>query len=126
MLSVRPFGSIAPGEIDNFAIDFAADVGLAEILETSWTSRLLPFQPGTDPTPGSHILSVMAVGIVQQTSRLRGAAIETRMGKFSVAEVGRFPESAVGCWYALEATLVLNDGRVLKGGGHLLCSWSGR
>jgi hypothetical protein len=48
-----------------------------------------------------------------------------RNGFFSVASVGGMPSSAAGGTYILEATAVLDDGRVLKLNATVLCNASG-
>ena len=123
-MTVQPFDPIAPGEIDTFVFDFTRDAGLAEIVATSWTCSLLPaYLTGADPTPQARVLSVIGVNTVQQPGRLPGLPPQTLTGQFSVAEVGGFPPAAVGFWYALTATVTLNDGRVLEQSANLLCSY---
>lgn len=119
---LRPFSPIAPGEVDKLAFDFAADLGAAEIVSTTWTCALAPLQTGIDPDPQAHILSVEQAGEVEQEPPFPGGVLRTDVGKFSVAQVGGFPPSADGSWYVLEATIVTNDGRTLKLSSAVLCS----
>ena len=122
-MNVQPFSSLAPGEVDFLAFDFTSDAGAAEIVSTSWTCALLPPYAGADPTPQARILNTMAVGSLQQSARLPALPPQTLTGQFSLAEVGGFPTSALGSWYVLTATVMLNDGRVLEQSANLLCSW---
>jgi hypothetical protein len=124
MRLATPFDPIEVGEIDNFAFDFAADVGSATMVSTSWTCALAPFQTATDPMPQSRVLSVSAQTAIQLRSPAEGS-LQTRTGFFSVASIGGMPNSAAGGTYVLEATAALSDGRVLKLNTTVLCKPSG-
>ena len=87
MRLATPFDPIEVGEIDNFAFDFAADMGVTALEVRS-------------PIDGS---------------------LQKRNGFFSVASIGGMPNSAAGGTYILEATAVLDDGRVLKLNAMVLC-----
>ena len=115
------FDPLEVGEIDNFAFDFTADAGTATIATTNWICALAPFQTVTDPTPQSKILSASAQTMIQVRSPLDGS-LQTLTGSFSVASVGGMPVSAVGGTYILEATVNLNDGRILKLSSTVLCA----
>lgn len=118
------FDPIEVSEIDNFAFDFTADVGVATIASTRWTCALAPYQTAIDPTPQARILTVSAQTLIQLRSPLDGS-LQTRTGAFSVASVGGMPASAIGGTYVLEATANLSDGRVLKLNSTVLCAPSG-
>jgi hypothetical protein len=115
----RPFDPIAPGEFDNFAFDFSADVGPgASISSTSWTCALKPLQTVLDPAPQAHIIAAYAqtkIGSADGPLFLPTppdiAVVIT--GAFSVARIGGFLSSQAGATYELEATVVLSDGRAL-------------
>jgi hypothetical protein len=115
------FSPMEPGEQDTLVFDFTADAGAAEIVSTSWTCTLAPYQVATDPNPSDRIISVAAANKVQRRDPITGALI-TKYGSFSVAVVGSMPISALGAIYVLEATVMLNDGRVLKLNSTILCS----
>jgi hypothetical protein len=124
MRLVTPFDPIEVGEIDNFAFDFTADMGAASIVSTSWICTLAPFQTATDPAPQSRVLAASAVTAIEVRSPIDGS-LQTRNGFFSVASIGGMPSSAAGGTYILEATAVLNDGRVLKLNATVLCKTFG-
>ena len=119
-----PFDPIEIGEVDNFAFDFTADVGAATITSTSWTCTMAPYQTATDPAPQSRVLSTAVATTVQLRSPL-GGSLQTKTGFFSIASIGTMPASAVGGTYILEATAVLNDGRILKLNSTILCTSPG-
>ena len=106
------------------AFDFAADMGAASIVSTSWTCTLAPYQTATDPAPQTRVLAASARTAIEVRSPIDGF-LEMRNGFFSVASVGGMPISAVGGTYILEATAVLDDGRVLKLNATVLCSAPG-
>jgi hypothetical protein len=116
-----PFDPIEVGEVDNFAFDFAADVGAATITSTSWTCTMAPYQTATDPSPQSRVLSTAVATMVQIRSPLNGS-LQVKTGFFSVASIGNIPASAVGGTYIIESTAVLSDGRILKLNSTLLCT----
>jgi hypothetical protein len=124
MRLATPFDPIEVGEIDNFAFDFTADMGASSIVSTSWTCALAPYQTATDPAPQSRVLAASARTAIEVRSPIDGF-LEMRNGFFSVASVGGMPISAVGGTYILEATAVLDDGRVLKLNATVLCSAPG-
>jgi hypothetical protein len=124
MRLATPFDPIEVGEIDNFAFDFAADIGSATMVSTRWTCALAPFQTATDPMPQSRVLSVSAQTAIQLRSPAEGS-LQTRTGFFSVASIGGMPNTAAGGTYVLEATAALSDGRVLKLNSTVLCKPSG-
>lgn len=119
-----PFDPIEPGEVDNFAFDFTADMGTATILTTSWTCQLAPYQVATDPTPQARILAAAPATAIQLRDPLSGT-LQQRSGFFAVATIGGMPVSAAGGTYILEATASLSDGRVLKLNSTVLCAASG-
>ena len=119
-----PFDPIEPGEIDNFAFDFTADMGSAAIAATSWTCALAPYQTVSDPSPQARVLSAAPATAIQFRDPLSGA-LAVKTGFFSVASIGGMPVSAVGGTYILEATAILSDGRVLKLNSTVLCAASG-
>lgn len=118
------FDPIEIGEIDNFAFDFTADVGSARIVSTSWACVLAPFQTATDPTPQERILATAPATIIQLRSS-RDGTLQTKTGFFSVATIGGMPAAAGGATYILEATVTLDDGRVLKLNSTVLCAPAG-
>ena len=124
MRIATPFDPIEVGEIDNFAFDFTADMGASSIVSTSWTCALAPYQTATDPAPQSRVLAASARTAIEVRSPIDGF-LEMRNGFFSVASVGGMPSSAAGGTYILEATAVLDDGRVLKLNATVLCNASG-
>ena len=124
MRLATPFDSIQVGEIDNFAFDFTADMGASSIVSTSWTCTLAPYQTAIDPTPQSRVLAASARTTIEARSPVDGS-LQMRNGFFSVASVGGMPSSAAGGTYILEATAVLDDGRVLKLNATVLCNVSG-
>jgi hypothetical protein len=115
------FDPIEVGEIDNFAFDFAADVGSATIVSTSWVCAVAPFQTASDPTPQARVLATGSETMIQLRSP-RDGSLQTKSGFFSVATIGGMPLSAVGATYILEATVALSDGRVLKLNSTVLCA----
>jgi hypothetical protein len=119
-----PFDPIEVGEIDNFGFDFTADVGSATIVATDWTCSLAPFQTASDPSPQDRVLSVSIQNQVGIRSPIDGI-LQTRSGVFSIASIGGMPASAAGATYVLEATVKLNDGRVLKLNSTVLCKSPG-
>ena len=124
MRLATPFDPIEVGEIDNFAFDFTADMGASSIVSTSWTCALAPYQTATDPTPQSRVLAVSARTMIEERSPIDGS-LQMRNGFFSVASIGGMPSSAAGGTYILEASAVLDDGRVLKLNATVLCSAPG-
>ena len=124
MRLVTSFDPIEIGEIDNFAFDFTADMGGAEMVSTSWTCVLAPFQTATDPAPQSRVLAVSAQAAIQLRAPAHGS-LQTRTGFFSVAAIGGMPASAAGGTYILEASAALSDGRVLKLNASVLCTLTG-
>jgi hypothetical protein len=120
MRLATPFDPIEVGEIDNFAFDFTADMGAASIVSTSWTCTLAPYQTATDPAPQSRVLAASAATAIETRSPVDGS-LQQRNGFFSVASIGDMPGSAAGGTYILEATAVLDDGRVLKLNATVLC-----
>jgi len=124
MRLATPFDPIEVGEIDNFAFDFTADMGASSIVSTSWTCALAPYQTAIDPTPQSRVLAASARTTIEARSPIDGS-LQMRNGFFSVASVGGMPSSAAGGSYILEATAVLDDGRVLKLNATVLCNASG-
>ena len=124
MRLATPFDPIEIGEIDNFAFDFTADMGASSIVSTSWTCTLAPYQTAIDPTPQSRVLAASARTTIEVRSPIDGS-LQMRNGFFSVASVGGMPSSAAGGTYILEATAVLDDGRVLKLNATVLCNASG-
>ena len=120
MRLATPFDPIEVGEIDNFAFDFAADMGASSIVSTSWTCALAPYQTATDPAPQSRVLAASAQTTIGVRSPVDGS-LQMRNGFFSVASVGGMPSSAAGGTYILEGTAVLDDGRVLKLNATVLC-----
>ena len=124
MRLATPFDPIEPGEIDNFAFDFTADVGAATMVATSWTCVLAPFQTAIDPAPQSRVLSASTQTVIQLRAS-SDSTLQTRTGFFSVASIGGMPATAAGGTYILEATAVLSDGRVLKLNATVLCKCSG-
>jgi hypothetical protein len=65
-------------------------------------------------------LAASAVTAIEVRSPVDGS-LQTRGGFFSVASIGGMPYSADGGTYILEATAVLDDGRVLKLNATVLC-----
>ena len=124
MRLATPFDPIEIGEIDNFAFDFTADMGAASIVSTSWTCALAPYQTATDPAPQSRVLAASPRTTIEARSPIDGS-LQLRNGFFSVASVGGMPSSAAGGTYILEATAVLDDGRVLRLNAMVLCSAPG-
>ena len=124
MRLATPFDPIEVGEIDNFAFDFTADMGAASIVSTSWTCALAPYQTATDPAPQSRVLAASPRTTIEARSPIDGS-LQLRNGFFSVASVGGMPSSAAGGTYILEATAVLDDGRVLRLNAMVLCSAPG-
>jgi hypothetical protein len=124
MRILTPFDPIEVGEVENFAFDFAPDVGAATIVSTTWVCGLAPYQTAVDPAPESRILSVSAQTAIQVRSPLDGT-LQTRLGSFSVALIGGMPASAAGGTYILGATANLNDGRVLKLNATVQCRLPG-
>lgn len=116
-----PFDPLEPGEIDNFAFEFTADIGAATMLATSWTCALAPYQTATDPMPQARILTAAPATAIQVRDPLSGALMQ-KSGFFSVATIGGMPASAVGGTYILEAIANLSDGRVLKLNSTVLCA----
>lgn len=119
-----PFAPIEVGETDCFAFDFTPDVGAATIVSTSWTCALGPYETAIDPTPQSRVLSASPQAAIQVRSPMDGS-LQTRTGSFSVAWIGGMPVSAAGGTYILEATVNLNDGRVLKLNAAVQCNLPG-
>ena len=99
-------------------------MGASSIVSTSWTCALAPYQTATDPTPRSRVLAASARTTIEVRSPIDGS-LQMRNGFFSVASVGGMPSSAAGGTYILEATAVLDDGRVLKLNATVLCNASG-
>jgi hypothetical protein len=124
MRLATPFDPIEVGEIDNFAFDFTADMGASSIVSTSWTCALAPYQTATDPTPQSRVLADSARTTIEERSPIDGS-LQMRNGFFSVASIGGMPSSAAGGTYILEASAVLDDGRVLKLNATVLCAAPG-
>jgi len=124
MRLATPFDPVEIGEIDNFAFDFTADMGAASIVSTSWICTLAPYQTATDPAPQSRVLAASAVTAIEVRSPIDGS-LQKRSGFFSVASIGGMPISAAGGIYILEATAVLDDGRVLKLNATVLCKTLG-
>jgi hypothetical protein len=118
------FDPIEIGEIDNFTFDFTADMGASSIVSTSWTCALAPYQTATDPAPQSRVLATSVQTVIEGRSPIDGS-LQTRNGYFSVASIGGMPSSAAGGTYILEATAVLDDGRVLKLNAAVLCKAPG-
>jgi hypothetical protein len=116
-----PFDPIEVGEIDNFAFDFAADMGAATITSTTWTCTLAPYQTAIDPTPQSRVIMASAQNTIHMRSPVDDS-LQTRSGVFSVGLIGGMPASAVGGTYILEATANLSDGRVLKLNATVQCA----
>jgi hypothetical protein len=123
-LTAPSFDPIEVGEIDNFAFDFTADMGASSIVSTSWSCALAPYQTAIDPTPQSRVLAASARTTIEARSPIDGS-LQMRNGFFSVASVGGMPSSAAGGTYILEATAVLDDGRVLKLNATVLCNAPG-
>ncbi|MGH9806066.1 MAG: hypothetical protein ACRD9W_02175 [Terriglobia bacterium] len=115
------FDPIEIGEIDNFAFDFTADIGAATLVSSAWTCALAPYQTGMDPSPQSRIIATEIATAIQTRDPLSGA-LQTRAGSFSIASVGGMPASALGATYVLEATVTLNDGRILSLNSTVLCT----
>ena len=124
MRLATPFDPIEVGETDTFVFDFTADVGTASIATTSWSCRLAPYEAATDPAPQARVLSVAVLGTIQKRSPI-DASWQTLTGSFSAASIGGMPPSAAGGTYILEATVTLNDGRVLKLNSTVLCTVPG-
>ncbi len=124
MRLATPFDPIDVDEIDNFAFDFTADMGASSIVSTSWTCALAPYQTATDPAPQSRVLAASVQTAIEVRSPVDGL-LRTREGFFSVASIGGMPNSAAGCTYVLEATAILDDGRVLKLNSMVLCKAPG-
>jgi hypothetical protein len=124
MRLATPFDPIEVGEIDNFAFDFTADMGAASIASTSWICIPAPYQTATDPAPQSRVLAAWAATAIEVRSPIDGS-LQTRSGFFSVASIGGMPSAAEGGTYILEATAVLDDGRVLKLNATVLCKTLG-
>jgi hypothetical protein len=121
----RAFAPLAPGDIDNFAFDFTAEIGAAAIVSTAWTCALRPLQTAMDPQPQSHIeappAAQTAIGIYAPQdspgwtglgSPPQGYAIAR--GAFSTALVGGFAAAEAGALYTLTATVATSDGRTLS------------
>lgn len=115
------FDPIEIGEIDNFAFDFTADIGAATLVSSAWTCALAPYQTGMDPSPQSRIIATEIATAIQTRDPLSGT-LQTRAGSFSIASVGGMPASALGATYVLEATVTLNDGRILSLNSTVLCT----
>ena len=124
MRLATPFDPIEVGEIDNFAFDFTADMGASSIASTSWTCSLAPYQTATDPAPQSRVLAASVRTAIEVRSPIDGS-LQTRSGFFSVASIGGMPSTAAGGHYILEATAVLDDGRVLKLNATAACRAAG-
>jgi hypothetical protein len=124
MRLATPFDPIEVGEIDNFAFDFTADMGASSIVSTSWTCALAPYQTATDPAPQSRVLAASVRTRIEVRSPIDGF-LQTHNGFFSVASIGGMPSSAAGCTYILEATAILDDGRMLKLNTTVLCKAPG-
>ena len=128
---VRPFDPIAPDEIDTFAFDLSGEIGQAEIVSTTWTCRMLPYQPGngyagTISAPGPYIFGNSTADMVQASASLSGQSGLTLTGKFALAEIGGFPATAAGSWFAITVRVALSDGRRLRSAAPVLCSSNGR
>lgn len=124
MKNAQPFDPLEPGEIDDFAWDFTQEMGAATlIVSTDWTCALAPYAAGTDPTPQARILTKQAQ--TQLPVRNPDGTLTYLAGFFSVARVGTMPTTAAGSNYILEATVVLNDNRILKRNTTVLCSMPG-
>jgi hypothetical protein len=124
MRITTPFDPIEVGEADNFAFDFSPDVGSAAIVSTEWICTLAPYQTAIDPAPQSRVLSVSQQTAIRLRSPVDGS-LQTRLGSFSVAQIGGMPSSAAGGTYVLAATANLSDGRVLKLNAMLECRLPG-
>jgi hypothetical protein len=124
MRLVTPFDPIEVGEFDNFAFDFAADVGAATIVATSWTCQLSGFAAASDPAPQSRIVAAAPQTEIAVRSPVDGS-LSQKTGFFSVALIGGMPASAAGGTYVLEATVVLSDGRTLKLNSTVQCKLPG-
>ncbi len=107
------FTPIEIGETDTFVFDFTPEVGSAAIIWSYWSCVLAPFQTASDPSPQERILATALKAAIQTRSPSDGS-LQTRTGAFAVAKIGGFPTSAAGATYILEATIGLNDGRILK------------
>ncbi len=118
---VTPFDPIAPGEWDNFAFNFAADMAGASIGSTSWSCAVKtpPAGGAIDPAPQAHIAAVYAqtqIGAEEGPLLVPPPpeAVGALTGAFSVARVGGFAAAAAGATYTLAATVLTSDGRTLS------------
>jgi hypothetical protein len=116
----RPFDPLAPGEYDNFAFDFTADIGAAAIASTSWTCAVKTAAPGgvVDPAPQSHVIAAyvqtqIGSGGGPLTFPVQPDVAVLLTGAFSVARIGGFLPGQAGATYTLAATAVTSDGRTL-------------
>jgi hypothetical protein len=127
MLIVEPASPLAPGETDTFVFDFTADAGQAELLTAVWTVQMLPYQPGNgyaserSAPVSAYVIQSRTANMVQQLAPLRGLPPRTLTGQFATAEIGGFPSAATGSWFAVECTVTLNDGRILKASVYVQC-----
>lgn len=119
------FDPLEPGEIDNFAFDFTADMSTASMTRTSWTCALALQQTGTDPNPQSRVLFASPQTTIAIRNPVDGS-INPIQGAFSVARIGNFPQTMIGSTYVLEATAYLSDERVLKLNSTVLCQGNKR
>ncbi|HUC70357.1 MAG TPA: hypothetical protein VMS01_04115 [Stellaceae bacterium] len=121
MRLTTPFDPIEPGETDNFAFDFTADMGAATLAGTTWTCALAPYQTASDPAAGSRIIATSTATTIAVRDPLTGN-LAVKTGFFSVALVGGMPTSAIGATYVLSATVTTSDGRTLVLSSTVLCS----
>lgn len=99
------FGTIRPGDIDNFVFDFTSEIGAgntATIVDALWLCVVSPDSIGLDPSPADRIL---------------GIPINT--GTQTTQQIGLMLENVT---YTLTATVTLNDQRVLSASGEVECT----
>lgn len=96
------FGSIKPGEIDDFQFDFTKRIGTATIVNSVWTCEVAPYSGVQDPTPQNRLIG----GPVNAGS----------------TTAQRFGNGINGVTYWLTANVVLSDGRDLDELGELACT----
>jgi hypothetical protein len=100
------FDPIAPGEKDDFAFDFTADMGSAELTSATWTISVSPQRK--DHNPQSRLIdSRVATRMYLRSSE--DGSLTLRDGFFAIATLGNIPASAVGGTYMLSALATVTD-----------------
>lgn len=97
------FGTIRPGDIDNFVFDFTKEIGdFGEIFDSSWTCVVSPGSILDDPTPLDRLLGV-PINSATQTTQQVGMMLD-------------------GVTYTLSAAVTLTDQRILSASGEVECT----